>query len=487
MAQGEMDEEALRRWALCRLSPSRVGVGDKVVVLTGGSGGNEVDRKWGHVKEVVKKRLAVVQCKTTNHKAYPLSYTEFDCVVPLSCCFSLAHGDSREEFIFHCIERHYRLKEQLGEGLGDNDEIFLNVARHLVGYCQSLLVFSGYRQKTFANVFCRHFSTTRAYWLQASKLPSPRIDSAVMYPLPGSVVFAGGVDDHPSVGSPLKTAVSYDSLTGEWIKLPSMNIRRHGCCGVAHRGRLYVFGGAHAEVASTRTITEEVENGLPFYEYLDVCGASDQGAGAAGPGWVQGAREHLDIDTMDRIFASCGVVGGKIVLAGGEIPRASSSVRNRYTFEYRLHTVFEVVRECESFDPETEEWGVIPSMADARVGAAYCTWNGRLVVAGGQNEHKQTLSTVEVFDGEKWTRMPDLNQGRFHASMTVWNGVLTVIGGSFEENQDVFSPGKVPTVVFTDKVEQFSTKENKWVICHKLRMPVSYHACVAASLNVSQF
>ena len=57
-------------------------------------------------------------------------------------------------------------------------------------------------------------------------------------------------------------------------------------------------------------------------------------------------------------------------------------------------------------------------------------------------------------------------------------------GGSFKDNGGaMFTPGKTPGVHFTDKVEQFSEEENRWVLCKNLRMPVAFHACVASALN----
>ena len=55
-----MDEEHLRRLAVTRLTPSRVGVGDRVILLTAASGPSgsgrvdeddvDVDRKFGTVE-----------------------------------------------------------------------------------------------------------------------------------------------------------------------------------------------------------------------------------------------------------------------------------------------------------------------------------------------------------------------------------------------------------------------------------------------------
>ena len=84
----------------------------------------------------------------------------------------------------HSLNRSLGLPALLSPKLGDIDapEICLNVAKHLVGYCQSLMIFSGYRAKTFESVFCRHFSRRKAYWYNVGKLPSSRIDAAVMFP-----------------------------------------------------------------------------------------------------------------------------------------------------------------------------------------------------------------------------------------------------------------------------------------------------------------
>ena len=297
-----------------------------------------------------------------------------------------------------------------------------------------------------------------------------------MSPHPGLIVCAGGIDDHPSVGTPLETVVSFDTLTDEWTKLPSMNIRRHGCCGAFCDGRLYVFGGAYAEVASSTTILEAAQNGLPFFEHLDMRSKEAK--------WVPGSRKHLSMESTDRLFASCGkIANGKIVLAGGEVPRANSSVRQRYSFEYRLDTVFEAVNTCLAYDPVKNCFDPVAAMNDARIGAAYCVYEGCLVVAGGQNQRGETLKSVEKYDGstDRWEQLADLNQARFHASMTVWNGRLTIVGGSYEENQYAFNSGKVS---FTDKVEQYDFEKNSWTVCKNLRMPVAFHACFAASINM---
>ena len=481
------EEEDLRRLAVCRLAPSPAKVGDKVAIFTSSSEGPPEPGAWGAVTSIVagaRGRYAVVRCKRTIRGAYPLSYAESDVLVPLSCAFDLRKAECRREYVLHSLNRSLGLPALLSPKLGDIDapEICLNVAKHLVGYCQSLMIFSGYRAKTFESVFCRHFSRRKAYWYNVGKLPSSRIDAAVMFPAPGAVVFAGGVDDHPSVGTPLKTVASYDALTAEWVNLPEMGIRRHGCCGAALGGRLFVFGGCYAELPFNPAMAEgDVD--VPFYECLDLSRAQEEG-GEAAAAWEPGSKVSVDFDMSDRLFAACGVVKGRIVLAGGEIPRAYTSVRNRYTFDYHMHTVYEVVFACEAFDPETRVFEPIPGMEFARVGAAHCVWKGRLLVAGGQDEHGMTLGSSEVYDGESWIRLPDLNQARFHASLCVWNGVPTIIGGSFKDNGGaMFTPGKTPGVHFTDKVEQFSEEENRWVLCKNLRMPVAFHACVATALN----
>jgi len=470
------------------------------IVLAGEDAQSCLDGKSGTVVHVFDKALVVVSCKVRDNKTMPPSSLEKLVVVPMSCAFDLDEDAAREEYVLHRITRSLKLKHMLRSKLGDKDEVYLHIAKHLVPFCQNLMVFSGASlQRPFNSVLCRHFGPAQ-YWLEVSSLPSTRVAAASVSHALGGLLLCGGADN--VIGSTfLNTVAAYDALTNAWSSFPPMNIRRHGCCGARVGGTVYVFGGAYAEAAHaaaargncTGVPDEERRGGsnndrdrdpwLPFYEHLDLRTAHKGGKWQAEPHGA-GCQEAAigGPPFKDRVFAACGVLPGLgVVLAGGKVAIASSSVRNRYSFEYRIHTVFEVVRSCECFCPDTRTWSPLPSMKEARVGAAFAVWQCRyLVVAGGQNEHKHHLSTVEIFDGVRWDSLPELNVGRLHAAMVVWNGVLTVIGGT---DVSVGGFGKSSEAQCTSTVEKYVPAAQKWCLCPNLELPNALHTGVAAGLN----
>ena len=210
-----------------RLEASRVSKGDKVILLAG-ERREDIDGKWGIVKQVIERRLAVVTCKASNKGLYPPSYTETEIVVPLSCAFDLNDASARSEFICQCINRSLNLHGLLSSKFGvsgDMMEIYLHIAKHLVRYCQSLLVFSGYRQKIYSSVFCRHWDKRKNYWVSAAKLPSPRIDCGKNALLPSPPSLSG-------------------NLIGlNWIRLDRILDRNLLLCFVSFLLTNFFFGG----------------------------------------------------------------------------------------------------------------------------------------------------------------------------------------------------------------------------------------------------
>ena len=81
--------------------------------------------------------------------------------------------------------------------------------------------------------------------------PSPRIDCGAVVCGYGEVLFAGGCGAHPNEavnrGGFFKSAVKYDSLTNEWVSMPSMLTRRHGSAAVCIGREVFVLGGMYVD------------------------------------------------------------------------------------------------------------------------------------------------------------------------------------------------------------------------------------------------
>ena len=70
-----------------------------------------------------------------------------------------------------------------------------------------------------------------------------RIDCAAVKLDASRLMFAGGVDDHPTRGTLLSSATIYDALSNSWQDLPDMSTPRHGCAGAVLGGTVY--GAVH--------------------------------------------------------------------------------------------------------------------------------------------------------------------------------------------------------------------------------------------------
>ena len=79
----------------------------------------------------------------------------------------------------------------------------------------------------------------------------------------------------------------------------------------------------------------------------------------------------------------------------------------------------------EMFDPVSNTWETLPSLADNRDGAASVLINGRMHVCGGRS------GSLDCFDPVSglWQTLPPMSQGRFGHAAAVVGGRLHVCGG----------------------------------------------------------
>lgn len=178
---------------------------------------------------------------------------------------------------------------------------------------------------------------TDAGWIERAPMPAgTQRGSSVAAAVGGVILVAGGLRDGASVAD----VSSYDPVGDVWDDSPPdlPGARDHGCGGVID-GMLYVAGGRLGPSNSRRLWAFE--------------------AGA----WVDRAQM-----ITGRSGVGCGVVGGELIVVGGEgNPDTSSGV----------------FPQAEAYDPATDRWRALDPMPTPRHGMGAAAWEGSLYVPGG--------------------------------------------------------------------------------------------------------
>ena len=264
-------------------------------------------------------------------------------------------------------------------------------------------------------------------------LPVPRTEVAGATWL-GDLVVAGGLT--PDGGASALVHV-YDAAGDRWDEAPPLPVPLHHTGMAVLRDRVFVVGGytngpggpwvPQAAVRSlgrgdTRWRDEAPLPGGPRGAlglaatpgYLVATGGESGGRALARTAiydpetrvWAQGPdlsrpREHLAVAAVDeRVYAIAGRAAGE-----GN---------------------FTVV---ESFAPaEDKGWRKEPSLQDSRGGIGAASVDGRLCVAGGEEE-AGTIASVECLDGGRWVRAAHLAHPRHGLAVMALGGRLHVVAG----------------------------------------------------------
>ena len=112
-----------------------------------------------------------------------------------------------------------------------------------------------------------------------------------------------------------------------------------------------------------------------------------------------------------RSGAVAGVVGGRLVVAGG------------WCGGHRLSSV-------EAYTGTG--WTPLPPMPHAAVLATACVLNGRLCVIGGANSNRLQVLEMTEENGLSWSRKADLPADRCGAASVVHEGKIWVMGGEMD-------------------------------------------------------
>ena len=177
-------------------------------------------------------------------------------------------------------------------------------------------------------------------------LPDGRVTHSVSCSVDGRVVVCGGINwgGADPMHHLASTALQWLPGTGVWSALPDLPARRVGAASVWLRdGRTMLIGGRDnndQELASVVVLA------------------------ADGSGW-----SDLPPLTEARAYAAAALLpDGKVLVAGG---------KNGGDYDAALKT-------AELWDPATQKWTVLPSMAHKRSHSAACVLpSGRVAVVGG--------------------------------------------------------------------------------------------------------
>ncbi|WP_308190297.1 Kelch repeat-containing protein [Pseudonocardia sp. TRM90224] len=228
-------------------------------------------------------------------------------------------------------------------------------------------------------------------WQQGPDLPIPlHHTAAVNYK--GELWVLGGWTPKNGNSSGEVTPKVFALRDGKWVEQPPLLRPRVAGAAAVVGDKIVVVGG------------QDGNQGLiPVTEVFD------------GKTWVDAApvptpREHLAAATDDKYVYA---VGG----------RDLSSSKNTGAFE--------------RFDPTTGAWEKLPAMPMARGGAGAAFFDGRIIVAGGE-EPTRVLDTVESFDLDTgaWRTLAPLKVARHGMAVaTVGNSVLAVNGAQRPTHQ----------------------------------------------------
>eukprot|EP01064_Diplonema_japonicum_P000920 TRINITY_DN10608_c0_g1_i1.p1 TRINITY_DN10608_c0_g1~~TRINITY_DN10608_c0_g1_i1.p1 ORF type:complete len:473 (+),score=114.02 TRINITY_DN10608_c0_g1_i1:156-1574(+) len=192
----------------------------------------------------------------------------------------------------------------------------------------------------------------------------------------------------------LRSTECYDPLSNAWKVLPPMKTVRSAPACAVHKGCIYVFGGFDGE-KEYRTV-ERYDPTVNTW--------TDSGSIAPMP------FEACELGSIS--------LGQHIYIIGGTQGRHSPGEK--------------VLPIVQRFDPDSNEWTVLPSMSTKRMCPAAVAYEGKLWVIGG-SDGVGALNTAEYYDPEeeKWHNGASMSTFRSNATATVIQGKIYVTGGFY--------------------------------------------------------
>ncbi|HET9903701.1 MAG TPA: kelch repeat-containing protein [Xanthobacteraceae bacterium] len=267
-------------------------------------------------------------------------------------------------------------------------------------------------------------------WTKKKAMPLPSHHLALAA-LNGKIYVFGGFklpESGPPAWVPIDNVWEYDPAADSWKALAPLPTKRGSANALVVDGKIYVIGGASVHPGSKETAVH------PARPHRSV-GANEMYDPATNT-WV--AKSPMP---TARNHAAAGVVNNKIYIIAGRIGSA---------FITRASNVDLV----EEYDPASDQWGSLkaPMPGGPRSATGWGTFNGRILVAGGETRSREMNATwrrVEAYDAasNRWDALPSMQFHRHGFAADVVDGKFIVVSG------DVQSGGGPGAHVETDSVE----------------------------------
>jgi len=274
-------------------------------------------------------------------------------------------------------------------------------------------------------------------WESLAPMCIPRLEQAAGL-LDGKIYVAGGFIENPLGGTVGTNSVErYDPVTNLWEPLndlPSPDPLNHFQL-VTAAGCLYAIGGLRVNFTPTDRV----------YRYDPIMDMWTERAPLLEPVGAYGAA----------------VVDDMIYISGGFPPESRGSELRRY-------------------DPEANEWTMLPSMDFGREHHTSAAIDGKVYVFGGRRRFLDTFEPhTECFDPQagpmgEWTTVADIPTERAGLTCAAVNGRAYVFGGE-RSRSPMYPDGVHP------EVEEYNPLTNSWQAMTP--MPTPRHGFAAVALD----
>ena len=274
-------------------------------------------------------------------------------------------------------------------------------------------------------------TTALPEWTLARSLPTPRYRLGAAG-VGCQVYVVGGLD---SANRLVDAFLRYDLSTNAWTRLPNKPTLVSGVALVAQGGRLYAIGGYNGEsrpvdvveVYDPQTARWSLETHLP------------QPLGGVAACAVEGVLYVFGGLGAERTFDSVWAydLSARTWQARSGMPGGPRAFAGAAALDGAIYVVggWPALRTAERYDPRTDTWTTLPSLARGRQGLAVAAVGRRLYAAGGGAKWEGT-GIVEYYDPAlgRWLSAPSLAvTDRAGAACATAGGRLFVIGGTGAE------------------------------------------------------
>jgi len=285
-------------------------------------------------------------------------------------------------------------------------------------------------------------SISSAMWQAASNMSTPRRGHIAHF-VPGvGLVVAGGYAEVSPNDTALQTAERLDLATGMWSPLsPPPNGIYDGRSAVLPDGRIFTIEAGSAATYNPAMDMWTDETALALnYQYSGVLGVLPNGdvISAGGGEGEDISNQSVRYDPVNHVVKiSPKMKAFRSAHTGTSLPDGRFLVTGGWKWGSNddggeIHVT---LSSAEVFDPATDTWTLVASMATDRKGhTAVNLSSGKVLVTGGIKEDQDGhLTASEIYDPatNTWTTVASMNEGRWHHRMTALpSGRIMVSGGS---------------------------------------------------------